>query len=75
MSADDFAPWQETIYLLRAPANARRLMKAVARDVTRQGGPTSTKTMDDLESLVSSGWRMKSVRRPTVLYARYDYRG
>ena len=29
MSADDFDSWQETIYLLRSPANARRLMEAV----------------------------------------------
>ena len=32
ISADDFDSWQETIYLLRSPANARRLMEAVARD-------------------------------------------
>ena len=32
MSAEDFDSWQETIYLLRSPANARRLMEAVARD-------------------------------------------
>lgn len=32
MSAEDFDAWQETIYLLRSPANARRLMEAVARD-------------------------------------------
>lgn len=30
MSAEDFDSWQETIYLLRSPANARRLMQAVA---------------------------------------------
>jgi antitoxin YefM len=27
MSAEDFDSWQETIYLLRSPANARRLME------------------------------------------------
>jgi antitoxin YefM len=32
MSADDYDSWQETVYLLRSPANARRLMEAVARD-------------------------------------------
>lgn len=32
MSAADFDSWQETIYLLRSPANAQRLMDAVARD-------------------------------------------
>lgn len=28
MSAQDFASWQETAYLLRSPENARRLMEA-----------------------------------------------
>jgi antitoxin YefM len=32
MSAADFDSWQETIYLLRSPANVQRLMDAVARD-------------------------------------------
>ncbi len=32
MSAEDYDSWQETVYLLRSPANARRLMEAVARD-------------------------------------------
>jgi len=30
MSLEDFASWQETEYLLRSPANAGRLLKAVA---------------------------------------------
>jgi antitoxin YefM len=49
MSADDFDSWQETIYLLRSPANARRLMEAVARDKT--GQVTVSKTMEELEAL------------------------
>ncbi len=32
MSAADFDSWQETIYLLRSPENARLLGEAVARD-------------------------------------------
>ena len=36
MSAEDFESWQETIYLLRSTANARRLMEAVARDKSDQ---------------------------------------
>lgn len=32
MSAADYDSWQETVYLLRSPENARRLMEAVARD-------------------------------------------
>lgn len=49
MSADDYDSWQETIYLLRSPANARRLMEAVARD--RAGSAGIVKTMEELESL------------------------
>ncbi|WP_405709817.1 type II toxin-antitoxin system Phd/YefM family antitoxin [Streptomyces xanthophaeus] len=37
MSADDYDAWQETVYLLGSPANARRLMEAVARD--RESAP------------------------------------
>jgi antitoxin YefM len=49
MSAEDFDAWQETIYLLRSPANARRLMEAVARD--KSGQATVVKTIEELEAL------------------------
>ena len=49
MSADDFDSWQETIYLLRSPANARRLMEAVSRDKSRQA--TVVRTMEELDAL------------------------
>jgi antitoxin YefM len=49
MSAEDFDSWQETIYLLRSPANARRLMEAVARD--KSGEVTVVKTMEELQAL------------------------
>ena len=49
MSAADFDAWQETIYLLRSPANARRLMEAVERDRSGQG--TVVKTMEELQDL------------------------
>lgn len=49
MSADDFDSWQETIYLLRSPANARRLMDAVARD--KYGKASVAKTMEELQAL------------------------
>ncbi len=50
MSAADFDSWQETIYLLRSPANARRLMEAVARDKSGQAA-TVAKTMEELQAL------------------------
>jgi len=37
MSAEDFDSWQETIYLSRSFANARRLMEAVERDKSGRG--------------------------------------
>jgi antitoxin YefM len=49
MSAEDFDSWQETIYLLRSPVNAQRLMEAVARDKSRS--PTVSKTMEELQAL------------------------
>ncbi|WP_035801075.1 type II toxin-antitoxin system Phd/YefM family antitoxin [Kitasatospora mediocidica] len=49
MSADDYDSWQETIHLLRSPANARRLMEAVARD--KASSPAISKTMEELEAL------------------------
>ena len=49
MSADDYDSWQETVYLLRSPENARRLMEAVARDRAARSGPdTVTATIDEL---------------------------
>jgi hypothetical protein len=41
--------WQETVYLLRSPENARRLMEAVARDRAEQS--TVPKTIDDLREM------------------------
>ncbi|OMC05062.1 prevent-host-death family protein [Mycobacterium sp. NS-7484] len=51
MSADDYDSWQETVYLLRSPENARRLMEAVARD--RAGAATSdhTTSIDTLREM------------------------
>jgi antitoxin YefM len=49
MSAEDFDSWQETIYLLRSPANARRLMESVARD--KAGRADLVKTMEELQAL------------------------
>ena len=53
MSAEDYDSWQETVYLLKSPANARRLMEAVARD--RAGDATIAKTMEELEALAGDG--------------------
>lgn len=49
MSADDYDSWQETVYLLRSPANAQRLMEAIARD--RAGEPGVVRTLDELRDM------------------------
>jgi antitoxin YefM len=49
MSADDYDSWQETVYLLRSPENARRLMEAVARD--KAASPAVTKSIDELREM------------------------
>lgn len=52
MSAADYDSWQETVYLLRSPENARRLMEVVARDNLDRPGPGSyTKSIDELEEM------------------------
>ena len=51
MSAEDFDSWQETIYLLRSPANAQRLMEAVARDKSDTATATVDKTVGELRAL------------------------
>ncbi len=49
MSADDYDSWQETVYLLRSPENARRLMEAVTRD--KAGHSAVTKSIDELREM------------------------
>jgi antitoxin YefM len=49
MSADDYDAWQETVYLLRSPENARRLMAAVARD--RAADSAVVKSLDELRDM------------------------
>lgn len=52
MSADDYDSWQETVYLLRSPENARRLMEAVARDKAGQHAtPHVTKSIAELQEM------------------------
>ena len=49
MSADDYDSWQETVYLLRSPENARRLMEAFARD--KAGDSIVTTSVDELREM------------------------
>jgi len=52
MSADDYDSWQATVYLLRSPENARRLMEAVARDkADDRARERHTTTIDELEEM------------------------
>ena len=39
MSADDYAAWQETAYLFRSPANARRLLDSYEEHLAGAGEP------------------------------------
>lgn len=43
MPADEYAAWQETAYLFRSPANARRLLDAYER---ARAGATETHELD-----------------------------
>ncbi|MGW5325540.1 type II toxin-antitoxin system Phd/YefM family antitoxin [Streptomyces sp. NPDC004014] len=54
MSADDFRSWQETVYLLRSPANAARLMAAVAADKAADT-PVITRSVEELQALAEDG--------------------
>ena len=52
MSAEDYDSWQETVYLLRSPENARRLMEAVARDKANRPAPGEhKKSIDELQEM------------------------
>ncbi|MGI9164668.1 MAG: type II toxin-antitoxin system Phd/YefM family antitoxin [Mycobacterium sp.] len=54
MSADDYDSWQETVYLLRSPENARRLMEAVARD--KAGGHSGhAVSIEELQRMAGGG--------------------
>jgi antitoxin YefM len=50
MADEDYPSWQETIHLLRSPANARRLREAIARDESGEVGVI--KTMEELQAMV-----------------------
>ncbi|WBB63534.1 hypothetical protein O7599_13850 [Streptomyces sp. WMMC500] len=50
--AEDFEAWRETDYLLRSPANARRLREAVARD--KADSVSVGVSMEVLESLAGT---------------------
>ena len=45
LSEEDFASWQETIYLMRSPANARRLLDSIAE---AEAGNTEYRELVDL---------------------------
>ncbi len=51
MPEDDFNSWQETVYLLKSPANARRLLDGIDALNRREG--TVSKSMEELEAIAS----------------------
>ncbi len=49
LSEEDFTSWQETIYLLRSPANARRLAESIAEAEEGRAAPRELIEVDDTE--------------------------
>ncbi|HWM37967.1 MAG TPA: type II toxin-antitoxin system prevent-host-death family antitoxin [Streptomyces sp.] len=49
LSEEEFSSWQETIYLLRSPANARRLAESVAEAEKGKTEPRELIEVDDSE--------------------------
>lgn len=49
LSEEDFSSWQETIYLLRSPANARRLAESIAEAEEGKTEPRELIEVDDTE--------------------------
>lgn len=49
ISEDDFTSWQETIYLLRSPVNARRLAESVAEAERGNVRPRELIEVDEAE--------------------------
>ncbi len=49
MAEEDLSSLEETAYLLRSPANARRLLEAVARDRARTPGRSLESVLTDLD--------------------------
>ena len=47
ISQEDYSSWAETMYLLRSPANASRLLSALNADSSKQ---TSFDSIDDLKT-------------------------
>ncbi len=50
MPEEDFDSWQETVYLLKSPANARNLTESIEALDKREG--VVTKSMEELEALL-----------------------
>jgi antitoxin YefM len=49
LSEQDYTSWQETIYLLRSPANARRLAESIAEAEAGRVTPRELIEVDDTE--------------------------
>jgi antitoxin YefM len=49
LSEEDYASLEETAYLLRSPANARRLLEAVARDRAGEPGRSLADALAELD--------------------------
>ena len=52
MCLDDYEAWAETIYLLRSPKNAKRLLKALKKSLDSEGTEVQ---LDELKKEASDG--------------------
>ena len=49
LSEEDYESLEETAYLLRSPANARRLLEAIARDRAGESGRSLEQVIEELD--------------------------
>jgi len=57
ISQDEYEAMEETAYLLRSPANARRLLQSVER--IRNGEKTVAKSIEELEAMEGDANRVR----------------
>ena len=72
MAADEYAAWQETAYLFRSPAKARRLLDAYERARSGKTEPTSSTGTNKCDSsgIVQDGTTASTGKLLTGAFSR-----